>query len=154
MDGDWERLVSFAAAIGVTFEFSDELDPKHPGDYCDHTRHIRILAGMGQVKTNSTFAHELGHAALRHVTSMFAWLDARQERQADGWAAHFLIDAEEYRLAEEKYGSNTKWIAQELGVLERLVVAYERTLNRLGETIYVGPKMGVGQYTARLEVVA
>lgn len=151
MGDEWERLVAFAAAIGVTFEFADDLDPKHPGEYCDHTRHIRILAGMGVVKTISTFAHELGHAVLRHTVSMFEWLNTKHERAADEWAAHFLINIGEYRLAEEKFGTNTKWIAQELRVLERLIVAYERTLHRLGDAVYVGAKMGAGQYAARFE---
>ena len=154
MGDEWDRLVAFACALGVSYEFVDDLDPRHPGEYCDHTRHIKILAGMTRAKTISSFGHELGHAVLRHVESMFPWLNERQERQADEWAAHFLIDAEEYRFAEERFGSNTKWIAQELGVLERLVIAYERTLNRIGGAVYVGPKMGVGQYAARFEAVA
>ncbi|QAB19290.1 ImmA/IrrE family metallo-endopeptidase [Leucobacter muris] len=104
---------------------------------------------MTNVKTVCAFAHELGHATMRHTSSIFSYINARQERAADEWAAHFLIDVDEYRHAEAKYGTRTDWIGQELGVLDRLVVAFERSLHRIGDTIYVNPKMGSGQCNAR-----
>lgn len=145
-----QRLIDWCEASGVTFEFTGSLDPKHPGCYSDPRRHIEVLDGMDPVKTLSAFAHEAGHAALCHVPSLFDHVTARQERAADEWAAHFLIDPTEYRLAEAKYGTRVDWIAQELGVLKRLVVAFEHTLDRIGNTVYVNPRMGARQYTARI----
>ncbi|UOQ57203.1 ImmA/IrrE family metallo-endopeptidase [Leucobacter allii] len=147
-----QRLVTFADSIAVTWEFTFDLDPNRPGNYSDEARHIKILDGMTYIKTICSFAHELGHAVLRHVESIFPHVNERQERAADEWAAHFLIDVEEYKLAEAKYGSRTDWIAQELGVLERLVIAFEGTLDRLGDVVYQGSRMGLGQYVAKFEV--
>lgn len=145
-----EALYDYATARGVQVEYRKDLDPRHPGLYCHEASTIELLDGMNRVKTRSVFAHELGHAYYGHEPSMFPHVEARQERHADEWAAHFLIDEREYRLAEEKYGANTEWIAQELEVLERLVIAYARTLQRLGDSIYVSPKMGAGQYRAKV----
>lgn len=149
-----DRLFDYAHCIGVTVEFSNDLDPRHPGEFCNHTRHMRLLDGMTRVKTEGTFGHELGHATLEHVSSMFLWLNAKQERAADEWASRFLIDPCEYRIAEEKFGAHTEWIAQELGVLHRLVLAYERTLHRIGDVVYVNPRMGIGNWDARFEAAA
>lgn len=144
------QLIDEASRLGVTWEFTDSLDPHHPGKYADEIRHIWILDGMTYTKTICAFAHELGHAALGHSHSIFAHIEARQERAADEWAAHFLIDPDEYRIAEAKYGTRMDWIAQELGVLQRIAEAYAGSLDRLGDMIYVRPRMGDGQFAARL----
>lgn len=143
-------LYDYATARGVQVEYRTDLDPRHPGLYCHGTSTIELLDGMNRVKMRSVLAHELGHAHYGHEPSMFPHVEARQERQADEWAAHFLINEREYRLAEERYGANTEWIAQELEVLERLVIAYERTLHRVGDSVYVSPKMGAGQWSAKV----
>ncbi|WP_017791913.1 ImmA/IrrE family metallo-endopeptidase [Leucobacter salsicius] len=147
-----KRLIEYAATIGVTYELSDDLSPHHPGSYSDSRRHIKILDGMTDTKTVCAFAHELGHATLAHRNSLFDWINDRQERAADEWAAAFLIDLDEYGLAESKYGLRTDWIAQELGVLERLVTAFERSLHRFGDCVYINPRMGAGQYAARIPI--
>lgn len=144
------RLIDEARRMGVTWEFTDDLDPHHPGKYADEVRHIWVLDGMTYTKTLCTFAHELGHAALGHSHSMFGHIEARQERAADEWAAHFLIDPDEYRIAEAKYGTRMDWIGQELGVLQRIAEAYAGSLLRLGDMIYVGSRMGDGQWAARI----
>lgn len=145
-----ERLFEYAHKHGVTIGFVNWLDPKHPGAYYDEIQHIDVLDGMSTVKTLSVLGHELGHHHYRDVPTMFQHLDLKQERRADAWAAHFLIPNREYRIAEEKYGANTEWIAQDLGVLERLVVAYENTLTRIGEEVYVSPRMGAGQWAQKI----
>ena len=143
------RLVEEAERLDVTFEFVRSLSPHHPGNYSHARRHIQILDGMTQTKTVCAFAHELGHAVYGHEPTLFEHINQKAERAADEWAAHFLISPEDYRAAEARYGLHLDWIAQELGVLERLVVAFERTLLRIGDSVYVRPKLGVGQWTAQ-----
>lgn len=147
-----EALYDYAVSRGVRVEFRQDIDPRHPGYYCHETRTIELLDGMNRVKTRSVLAHELGHATYGHEPSILEHLNLKQERHADEWAAQFLIDPDEYRLAEEKYGTNTAWIGQELEVLERLVIAYERLLHRIGDSVYVRPRMGAKQWAMKLEV--
>lgn len=137
-----QRLFAIAHEMGVTIEMVNHLTPERPGVYIHNLRLIQVLDGMTLVKTMCVTAHELGHAHYADLPSIFDRHSQRQEDRADEWAALLLIDHREYRLAEEKYGSNTKWIAQELGVLPRIINAYEGTLSRIGDTIYVKPTLG------------
>lgn len=145
-----QRLYDYATQLGVTIEYT-KLDGR-VGGYRHDIRHIRMQQGMLPVKERSVLAHELGHATYGDEPTIFRHMNSKQERRADEWAAHFLIDAEEYRLAEERFGSHTRWIAQELGVLEKLVHAYERTLHRVGDSVYVSPRMGAKQWGRKMEV--
>lgn len=137
-----EALFDYAASRGVQVEYCDLRHLGRAGDYHAPTKHIRIQQGMLYRKERSVLAHELAHAHYSDEPDLFGNLGPRMEARADEWAAHFLIHPDEYRLAEERYGTRTDWIAQELCVLEKLVIAYERTLHRIGDTIYVHPKLG------------
>lgn len=140
-----DRLFEYADSRGVTYDFVDWLTPQEPGRYYHERCHIDMLTGLSTIATEAVFAHELGHEFLGHERSLFPTITAKQERAADEWAAHFLIDVDEYRYAEEKFGTHTKWIAQELGVLHRLVEVYEKSLHRIGDTVYVKPGLGAAQ---------
>lgn len=126
-----QRLYDYAAARGVHIEYCDLTHLGRAGDCHPPTKHIRLQRGMLYRKERSVLAHELAHEYYGDTPDMFGRLPRKAETRADKWAAHFLINPSEYRLAEERFGSNTEWIAQELGVLEHLVHAYEKTLTRL-----------------------
>lgn len=143
-----QTLYDYAKTLGVSIEYTNLTD--RIGGYRHDLRHIRLQTGMLYRKERTVLAHELGHATYGDTPTMFSTYAARQERRANEWAAHFLINIDDYQLAEEKYGPNTEWIAQELGVLNHLVAAYERTLHRIGTTVYVSPKLGRAR--ARYEV--
>lgn len=145
-----QELYDYATARGVQIEYCDLRHLNRSGDCHPPTKHIRIQTGLLYRKERCVLAHELAHEYYGDEPDMFGALPKRAEDRADEWAAHFLIAPEDYRFAEEKYGANTEWIAQELEVLERLVIAYERTLHRVGEDIYISPRMGAGQYLAKV----
>ncbi|CAG7622345.1 ImmA/IrrE family metallo-endopeptidase [Leucobacter soli] len=147
-----QKLYDYATARGVQIEYCDLRDLGRAGDYHRPTRTIRLQPGMLYRKERSVLAHELAHDYHGDEPDMFGALPRRSENRADEWAAHFLIDPEEYRIAEEKFGTHTEWIAQDLGVLERLVIAYERTLHRIGDHVYIGAKLGAGNWSAKFEV--
>lgn len=147
-----EALFDYAMERGVQIEYADLRHLGRAGDCHAPTHRIRLQRGMLYRKERSVLAHELAHDFYGDVPDMFGNLTQRQEDRANEWAAHFLIDPQEYRLAEERFGSNVEWIAQELCVLEKLVIAYERTLHRVGDVIYVNPRIGVGQWQNRYEV--
>lgn len=144
-----QDLYEYAASRGVWIEYTDLRHLNRVGDCHPPTKHIRIQTGLLRRLERSTLAHELAHEYYGDVPDMFGRLPKRAEDRADEWAAHFLIDSYEYRIAEEKFADRTEWIAQELEVTNRLVVAYERTLTRIGETVYVHSKMGAGQWARR-----
>lgn len=94
-------------------------------------------------------AHELAHAVLGHTPTADRSIRARQERRADEWAARLLISADTYAEAEKARGTHPASLAFELGVTIEIVTAYQRLLRRVGDTTYVGAKMGRGQWEHR-----
>lgn len=143
-----QALYDYATKLGVSIEYTNLKG--RIGGYRHDRRHIRIQTGMLYRKERCVLAHELGHATYGDEPDIFGRMPERVEDRADEWAAHFLIDPAEYRFAEEKYGTNTEWIAQELCVLRKLVVAYERTLLRIGDEVFVNARMGAGQWSQKV----
>lgn len=126
---------------------------RRPGGYEPHTATIRVTPGLSARATSSVIAHELGHAMLGHTPTADSSIRARQERRADEWAARLLIDADAYAEAERARGTHPASLAFELGVTVELVTAYRRLLRRVGDTTYVGARMGRGQWEHRAPIV-
>ncbi|KAA0959517.1 ImmA/IrrE family metallo-endopeptidase [Microbacterium sp. ANT_H45B] len=119
------------------------------GGYEPTTATIRVAPGLTARATCSVLAHELAHAVLGHTPTADAELRARQERRADEWAARLLITAPAYAEAERLRGTHLASMAFELGVTVEIVAAYRRLLLRIGDTTYVGARMGNGQWDER-----
>lgn len=102
------------------------------GGFDPDRRLIRLDPGMSARTTRSVLAHELGHAVLRHAPAASDALRARQERQADAWAARLLISRQAYAAAEQLRGPHPASLAFELGVTVELVSAYQGMLRRGG----------------------
>jgi Zn-dependent peptidase ImmA (M78 family) len=100
------------------------------GEYRDDLRLIRLREGMSLRRMRSILAHELGHAAFGDVPTPYGPLHARQERRADEWAALRLISFEAYREAESVREGHVASMAHDLGVISRIVEAYQRVLER------------------------
>lgn len=122
------------------------------GEYLHARGLIRLRPGMGARRHRSVLAHELAHAAYADRSTPFGPLHSKQERRADEWAALRLISPEDYRHVEEMREGHAGAMACDLGVMTSIVVAYRNVLERLGETVYVDPKMGAGQWAHRVEV--
>lgn len=137
-------------ALGVRVEYCD-LPNDRDGEYLHDRQLIRLREGMATRLQRSVLAHELAHAVFADVPSMFGPVNRKQERRADEWAALRLITPDAYRRAEAIYGSHTGALALELGVITRIVEAYQRVLARIGDTVYVAPRMGAGQFAHRAE---
>ena len=147
-----QTLFDLADDLGVRIEYANLDLLGRDGDYNKRTRTIRLQHGMVHRLERSVLAHELAHATRGDERTFFGYYDDRDERAADEWAAHFLIHPDEYRDAEERHNGKIDAIASDLYVLNRTVEAYQRTLRRIGNTVYVHPKYGVGQYAKRYEV--
>lgn len=146
-----DYLVDLAAQAGVAIEYAD-LPADRDGDYCERTRVVRLRPGMHARRHRSVLAHELGHAAFGDTPSRFGPVHAKQERRADEWAALRLIHIDDYRHVEALHDAHAGAMAVELGVLRRIVIAYQRVLARIDDTVYVQPKMGAGQWAHREHV--
>ena len=145
-----DQLYAMAESLGVTVEHTDLSHLERDGDYDIKSNTIRLQEGMSQRLLRSVLAHELCHALFGDVRSRFGPVNAKQERRADEWAALRLIHHEDYREAEVAHDGNVQMIAQTLDVIDDIVDAYQRVLIRVGETVYVGAKMGAGQWSARV----
>ncbi|MEI3845364.1 MULTISPECIES: ImmA/IrrE family metallo-endopeptidase [unclassified Microbacterium] len=152
--GMTRHLYDMADALGVAIEYEDLSHLDRDGDYDARTHTIRLQAGMSYRLLRSTLAHELCHAVFGDVPSKFGPVNAKQERRADEWAALRLIDHREYRITEEAREGNVHLMAQDLDVIDDIVVAFQRVLLRVGETVYVGPRMGAGQWASKVAAEA
>jgi Zn-dependent peptidase ImmA (M78 family) len=114
------------------------------GKWSPTERRIYFDLSLTENERRSIVAHELGHAHHGHTCD-----SAAAERQADAYAAALLIHPDDYAYFE-KQGLCMNDLADELGVTVDLLAAYQHyCLERIGDTTYARPKMGVGQWQYR-----
>lgn len=122
-------LLVLAETYRVEVRTSPEgLRPGEHGKWFPSRRVIHLHPGLGPANRLYTLAHELGHALLGHMAKPPPWLHARQEREADEWAAGKLISRDDYRRAEILVGNHPGALAKELGVTTRVIHTW-RDLN-------------------------
>lgn len=131
-----------------------ERQGRTPGGYDHVRRSIRLDPGMSVRTARSVLAHELAHAVLGHTVTSDPTARRRQEQQADEWAAMLLITPAAYASAEQLRGTHLASLAFELGVTIELVTAFRRRLQRIGDTTYLAPRMGAGQWAHRVALAA
>jgi len=146
-----EYLADLADQAGIRVEYA-RLRHGIDGEYSHARNLIRLRPGMNARLHRSVLAHELGHAAYAHRPSKFGPVHAKQERSAEEWAALRLISPADYRHVEDLHAGHPGAMATELGVMKSIVIAYQGLLARLGDTVYVAPKMGAGVWAHREDV--
>lgn len=144
-------LQDLADQAGLTIEYA-HLREGRDGEYVHAKKLIRLRRGMSARKHRSVLAHELAHAAFGHTPTHFGPVHAKQERIADAWAAMRLIDLDDYRHLEAVHDGHPGAIAVDLGVVRSIVIAFQHALERIGETVYVQPRMGAGGWTERVDI--
>jgi hypothetical protein len=145
-------LIDMLTALGVSLEYASYLPDDRDGEYVHQLRTVRIRPRLSARLHRSVLAHETAHAVFGDEPTMFGPLNAKQERRADEWAALRLIHHDDYKRAEHIHHGHAGAIAHELGVVRRIVEAYQRILLRVGDTVYVKPREGAGQWIHREEV--
>lgn len=115
-------LHNLAQELGLRIQYDDTIPTN--GLYHPPTNTIFVKTGLPHAVELCSTAHELGHATLGHIPTTVPWLQDRQERQADEWAAKALISVSEYRAAEAAVGCNVAALAEELGVTRWCVEAW------------------------------
>lgn len=122
---------------------------EHTSGYKPSENHVRLTPGMRGRVLRSVLAHEIAHHALGHLPVPPGAERDRQEAAANRWAALRLITPEAYAAAERARDGYAPAIAVDLQVADELVDVYQQHLARIGDTVYVAPKMGLGQYQHR-----
>ncbi|GAA4762252.1 ImmA/IrrE family metallo-endopeptidase [Microbacterium gilvum] len=125
---------------------------KHLGGYRPGENRIRIRPGLFRRDARGVLAHELGHVVLEHRPTQLGLLRKRQELAADEWAACYLIDRDRYAEVERLRDGHLASMAFDLDVVPELVRAYQRRLLRLGDVLYVAPRMGSGQWDEKHDI--
>jgi hypothetical protein len=124
----------------------------HRSGYAPGTNHIDITPGMrGRVLRGVGF-HEIAHHVLGHRPTDLGLLRKRQEAAANIWAAQQLITPQAYAESEHRREGHVTGMAIDLDVPDELVVVYRSLLLRTDAAIYVGSRMGAGQWNHRLNV--
>lgn len=145
------ELYEILDTLGVKVEFCD-LPEDQDGEYDHDERLMKIQHDLMFRRYVSTLAHETCHAVFSDVKSRFGPVNAKQERRAEEWAALFLIPLDEYRRQEARHDGHVEAMAIALNVTVELVETYRGLLFRHGDTVYVGPRMGAGEFHSRVEV--
>lgn len=145
-----EYLHDLCGQAGVAVEYGRLRDGRD-GEYIHAKRLIRLREGMHSRLHRSVLAHELGHAAFGDVPSKFGPVNAKQERRAEEWAALRLINLDDYRHLEAIHNGHPGAIAIDLGVMRSIVVAFQGLLTRIGDTTYLDPRLGEGQWLHRAQ---
>ncbi|MFJ4166327.1 ImmA/IrrE family metallo-endopeptidase [Microbacterium sp. NPDC089698] len=147
-----QQLFDMADALGCTIKYEDLSHLDRDGDYDLKTNTIRLQENMSYRLLRWTLAHELAHVVFGDSKSKFGPVHAKQERRADEWAALRLITHAGYREAEAMFNGNKLLMAQHLDVVEEAIDVYQRILLRVGETVYVAPRLGAGQWAHKATV--
>ncbi len=147
------QLLDFAAALGVSIEYTEHLRDDRDGEYIHRRNLIRLRPAMHARKHRCVFAHELAHAVFGDTHSRFGPVSAKQERRAEEWAALRLISAHDYRRAEQIHHGHVGAMALELDVMVSIVKTFQNLLLRLGDTAYVEPRIGAGQWRHRFDTL-
>lgn len=151
MDSKILELYEMLDALGVRVELC-ELPDDRDGEYLHAERLIRIQHDLLLRRYVSTLAHETCHAVFGDGPTRFGPVNAKRERRADEWAALRLIDPDDYRREEARHDGHLEAMAIALHVTTDLVEAFRRVLLRVGQDVYIAPKMGTGQWAHRIEV--
>jgi hypothetical protein len=149
IDDDLDDMIH---ALGVRVEYV-EMPPDRDGEYLHGRRLIRLQRGMARRLHRWVKAHECGHAVHAHQATRFGPVNAKNERQADEWAALRLITLPAYKRAEILHNGHTGAMAVELDVVVDAVEVFRSMLltvqDEHGMHTYLQPRMGDGQWVHR-----
>lgn len=127
-----KELMQLAAQLGVRVHVAHfDGRPELLGFYSHDRKVIMLRMDLTPFEMRSVLAHELAHAYYGDACST-----GKLERRAERYAAQLLIEPAGYAAAEA-IDPHPAAIADELGVTEDIVIAYqEQCLQRLGGRTY------------------
>lgn len=120
-----DALYQHAADMRLDVEWTLDLPARRHGAYLDDRRLILLNYRCTSAQALSALAHEVAHAIYGDRCST-----PPVERRADELGSLFIIAADDYAAAEELVGPHVGALARELGVTERMVLAWRRRWQR------------------------
>lgn len=144
------EMDALAVRLGLTII---EAHGQHLGGYLPDDHAVRITPLLRRRVRRSVLAHEIAHHLLGHTPTPFGPVRKRQETEANRWAAERLITPAAYADAERRRDGHVESMAYDLDVVPELVMIYRSMLLRTDHYTYVHPRMGAGQWDARVELV-
>ena len=119
------ELIAYAESLGLRI-VSWDLGPK--GGYLYPGGIVALNVRHNVLAQRVTLAHEIGHWIHGHDWTKDHRHQARDETEADLYAARLLISVDDYARAEHIVGTHPSALAKELGVTRRLVLLRRRGL--------------------------
>lgn len=138
--------------LGYTVEYADLSGRDRLGECIPAKKLVRLHHDLTEREHPFVLGHETWHAINGDEPTMFGCFDARMERRADEWSASRCIDMNRFRELEEQFSGHVPTIAFHLGVPDEAVNVYTSMLLRLGDNLFMGSKMGAGQWRMKIEV--
>jgi Zn-dependent peptidase ImmA (M78 family) len=138
-----DHLWQLADDLGLTVV---EATGPHQSGYRPGDMTIRLTPGLPRRLARSVLAHEIGHHVLGHRPTELGLARKRQEQQANEWAACYLISHTAYIEAEKIRDGHLASMAHDLDVADELLAVYRSLLQTIGDTTYLAPRMGAGQW--------
>jgi Zn-dependent peptidase ImmA (M78 family) len=137
------ELLAKAAEYGLEVHGSHLPHPK-VGSYIPELQRVYFDLSLTMPWRRSVIAHEIGHAHHGHLCDSTV-----NEKQADAFAAHLLVEPEWYAELEQ-ISHDANWIGEEMNVAPYVIEDYRRyCLQRLGSATYARARMGAGQWEFR-----
>lgn len=122
-----EDMMQLAESLGLTVI---EKRGRHLAGYRPSDQSIRVTPNLPRRTVRALLAHEIAHHVLGHLPTDFGPLRARQEREANEWAASTLIAEWAYEEVEHLRDGHVPSMAFDLDVSPELVLAYQGMLAR------------------------
>lgn len=109
-----------AQDLGLTV-IEKRLDGTRRGEYWHDQQLVILRKGMSQRAARSTLAHEVAHAVAGDRPTVFGPMHRRAEIRASRTAATWLVNADEYAVAEQLHAGHLPAIAYELNVTTKVL---------------------------------
>ena len=138
--------------MGYNVEYHDLSGKERLGECVPAKKLVRLHHDLTPRELPYVLGHETWHAINGDEPTMFGFFDDRVEREADEWSAAQCIDIDMFRELEAIHSGHVPTMAFHLGVPKEAVQVFISMLLRVGNDLYLAPKMGAGQWARKVEV--
>lgn len=138
--------------LGFAVEYHDLSGKERLGECVPAKKLVRLHDNLTDRELPYVLGHETWHAINEDEPTMFGFFDERMERQADEWSAMSCIDLAHFCELEGQFSGHIPTIAFHLNVPKEAVAVYISMLSRIGDELFLGAKMGAGQWAKKIEV--
>ncbi|WP_053385712.1 ImmA/IrrE family metallo-endopeptidase [Leucobacter japonicus] len=147
-----QRFFEILEELSFAVEYDDLSSTGRLGECIPANKLIRLHHDLSHRELPYVLGHETWHAINEDEPTMFGYFDERMERQADEWSAMHCIDLAHFCELESQFSGHIPTIAFHLNVPKEAVDVYVRLLSRIGDELFLGARMGTGQWLRKIAV--